>query len=164
MTPRPPPLGSGEIRLWRLDAARHADAWDRGEGSFRVGGRWNPAGVRAVYASLDPATALLEVAVHKGFTVLDTQPHVLTSARLADPGRVRVVMPDEVPNPPWLVPGTPNRNQQGWGKALLAAHKFLALPSVVSRHSWNLVFLAGTGGYDEMRQDRFALDPRLQTG
>ncbi|OWJ76596.1 RES family NAD+ phosphorylase [Haematobacter genomosp. 1] len=164
MTPLPPPLGTGEIRLWRLDRAIHAPGWATGEGSFRVGGRWNSPGVRAVYASLDPATAVLEVAVHKGFRVLDTEPHVLTSARI-DPAVLHVVRPQDVPNPNWLSPVTPNRNQQTFGDALLAAHGLVLIPSAVSRHSWNVIFTAGavTGEIlTDITQERFALDPRLQ--
>lgn len=101
MTPLPPPLGPGELRFWRLDAGRHAAAWNSGEGAFRVGGRWNSPGLRAVYASLDPATALLEVAVHKGFNLLDTSPHVMTSARITDLSRIHVVQPGDIPNPHW---------------------------------------------------------------
>lgn len=164
MTPLPPPLGSGELRLWRIDARRHAATWDSGEGSFQVGGRWNSPGVRAVYAALDPATATIEVAVHKGFRVLDTEPHVLTSARIADPALVQVVWPDDVPNPNWLVPGTPNRNQQAFGDALLAAHRLVAIPSAAAHFSWNLIFEATRigGAFEDLRQVRFALDPRLQ--
>ena len=168
MTPLPPPLGRGEIRFWRLDAERHAATWASGEGSFQVGGRWNAPGSRTIYAALDPATATLEVAVHKGFAVLDTQAHILTSARILDPSAVHVVQPQDVPNPNWLTPGTPNRNQQAFGAALLARHRFILIPSAVSRHSWNLIF-AATGtttgpetDYDDVTQDRFALDPRLQ--
>ena len=165
MTPLPPPLGTGEIRLWRLDRAIHAPGWATGEGSFRVGGRWNSPGVRAVYASLDPATAVLEVAVHKGFRVLDTEPHMLTSARI-DPTAVHVVLPQDVPNPNWLSPVTPNRNQQTFGDALRAAHPLILIPSAVSRHSWNVIFTAGAVTADMMTditQERFALDPRLQS-
>ena len=84
MTPLPPPLGNGDLRFWRLDQKRFASTWDSGEGSFQVGGRWNSKGVRAVYCSLEPATAILEVAVHKKFKALDTAPHTLTSARVID--------------------------------------------------------------------------------
>ncbi|WP_196796267.1 RES domain-containing protein [Acidiphilium cryptum] len=52
----------------------YAASWDNGEGAHLGGGRWNSRGVRAVYYSLDPATAILEVAVHKGFGILDTPP------------------------------------------------------------------------------------------
>jgi RES domain-containing protein len=99
VTPLPPPLGSGKIHFWRLDAETHAATWNTGEGSFRVGGRWNSPGIRAIYASLDPATATLEVAVHKGFRVLDTQPHFLTSGHIIDVGKIHIVNPNDVPNP-----------------------------------------------------------------
>jgi RES domain-containing protein len=164
VTPLPPPLGGGEIRFWRLDAEHHAETWASGEGAFRVGGRWNSPGRRTVYAALDPATALLEVAVHKGFQVLDTQPHRLTHARIIDPGAILIVRPEDVPNPHWLSPGTPNSNQQRFGDDLTRRHRFVLIPSVVSRHSWNLIFDAGAaaGGYDDVTSERFALDPRLQ--
>jgi RES domain-containing protein len=164
VTPLPGALGSGEVRFWRLDHDRHHATWDSGQGAFLVGGRWNSRGVRAVYAALDPATACLEVAVHKGFAVLDTQPHVLTGARLIDLADVHVVWPQDVPNPNWLTPASPSRNQQAYGDALLAAHRFVVLPSAVSRASWNLIFDAtrGAGGFADVTQTRFALDPRLQ--
>ena len=163
MTPLPTPLGGGELRFWRLDAERYAEGWAAGEGSFRVGGRWNSPGRRTVYACLDPATATLEVAVHKGFRVLDTQPHVLISARITDPAKVHIVAPQDVPNPNWLSPCTPNRGQQTYGDALLAAHDFVLIPSAVSRHSWNLIFDASKPalGYHDIISERFALDPRL---
>ena len=164
MTPLPPPLGSGEIRLWRIDQDRHAGTWHSGEGAFRVGGRWNTGGVRAVYASLDPATATMEVAVHKGFEVLDKAPHVLTSARIIDPRRLRVIRPEEVPNPNWLTPALPSRNQQLFGNDLLRRFGAILIPSAVSRHTWNLILDAdqAAGLYDDVTQERFALDPRLQ--
>lgn len=163
MTPLPPPLGSGGLVFWRLDQAGFAASWNSGEGSHRVGGRWSSRGVRAVYAALDPATAILEVAVHKGFEALDTVPHVLTWARIADAGRVRVVDAAEVPNPASLRPGAVGARQQAFGDALLRAHPFVLVPSVVSTHSWNLVFhpAAAKGFYGEVAQERFALDPRL---
>lgn len=163
MTPLPPPLGDGKLIAWRLDAAALAKTWDSGEGSYRAGGRWNSKGVRAVYCSLDPATAILEVAVHKSFEVLDTEAHVLTAIAIADPKRVHVVEPAVVPNPHWLRPGIPSAGQQAFGDALLAAHQFVAIPSTVSTHSWNLVFVAtrAAGAYALQSQERFALDTRL---
>ncbi|THD61626.1 RES domain-containing protein [Phenylobacterium sp.] len=163
MTPLPPPLGQGAIVLWRLDQAVYADTWDSGEGSFQVGGRWSSAGVRAVYAALDPATAILEVAVHKGFRVLDTTPHVLTAATIVDAGAVHIVHATDVPNPNWLRPGIPSAGQQAFGDALLQAHPFVLIPSVVSTHSWNVIFTpaANQGSYTDIVQEPFALDPRL---
>jgi RES domain-containing protein len=99
VTPLPPPLGGTELVAWRLDRARYRASWDSGEGAYRVGGRWNGRGVRAVYCSIAPATAILEVAVHTGFPALDTVPHVLTAVTIIEPSRVHVVEPDSAPYP-----------------------------------------------------------------
>lgn len=122
---------------WRLDQASFSARWDSGEGAFRAGGRWNGRGVRAVYCSLDPATSILEVAVHKGFKTLDVVPHVLTALIVADSSAIHVAYPAAVPDPDWLRPGLPGAEQQAFGDALLARHKFLLIPSTVSIHSWN---------------------------
>lgn len=163
MTPLPAALGGAELVAWRLDQASFAGQWDSGEGAWRAGGRWNSRGVRAVYASLDPATAILEVAVHKGFKALDIIPHVLTAALITDPPSVHVVAPGDVPDPDWLRPGIPSAGQQAFGDGLLARHPFVALPSTVSTHSWNVVFVAerASGGYGLKLQEPFALDARL---
>ncbi|MET3436014.1 RES domain-containing protein [Sphingomonas sp. 1185] len=163
MTPLPPPLGDGAVHGWRLDLAGFARTWDSGEGAFRVGGRWNSKGVRAVYCALDPSTAILEVAVHKTFRVLDTVPHVLTALEVTDPTAVHVVQPGDVPNPHWLRPGVPGAGQQGFGDDLLSRHAFVVLPSAVSSHSWNLLFdpIRGRDAYRLVAQEPFALDTRL---
>jgi RES domain-containing protein len=155
VTPLPPPLGGVELVAWRLDAQALAATWDSGEGAYLSGGRWNGMGIRVVYCSIDPATAILEVAVHKGFKALDTVPHVLTAVTIAEPASVLVVEPASVPNPNWLRPGIPSVGQQAFGNALLAQH--------ISTHSWNLIFVGTTaaGAYGLRSQERFALDTRL---
>ncbi len=164
MTTLPAALGGGSALLaWRLDQQIHAPTWDSGEGAFQVGGRWNSKGIRAVYCSFDPATAILEVAVHKGFKVLDTVPYVITAARIADVGEVHIVKHDAVPNSNWLRPGVPSAGQQAFGDNLLRRHRFVAIPSTVSTHSWNLIFdpLKAAGFYSLEFQEPFALDTRL---
>ncbi len=163
MTPLPAALGDAELVVWRLDAAKYAAAWDSGEGAYRAGGRWNSRGIRAVYCSVDPATAILELAVHKGFKALDTVPHVLTAVNITEPGSVHVVAPESVPNPNWISPGIPGAGQQAFGDALLGRHKFVLIPSAVSTHSWNLIFVgdAAAGAYEVRFQESFALDTRL---
>jgi RES domain-containing protein len=164
MTRLPAALAGGDgLTFWRLDEQRRQTTWDSGEGAFRHGGRWNSKGVRAVYSSLDPATAILEVAVHRGFKVLDTVPHVITAARIADIAEVHVVNSGDVPNPNWLRPGTPSAGQQAFGDDLLRRHRFVAIPSAVSTHSWNLIFdpARARGSYSLDFQEPFALDPRL---
>jgi RES domain-containing protein len=162
MTPLPLPLGSGELILWRLDQAKFRPTWDSGEGSYLAGGRCSSRGVRAVYAALDPATAILEVAVHKTFKALDTVPHVLTAARIADASQAHVVTAADIPNPNWLRPGAPGVGQQAFGDVLLKAYPFVLIPSVVSVHSWNVIFhpTAAKGFYGSVAQEPFALDTR----
>ncbi|GLR45864.1 hypothetical protein GCM10007880_63820 [Mesorhizobium amorphae] len=163
MTPLPAALGGTEFLVWRLDQARFGPTWDSGEGAYRVGGRWNSKGGRAVYCSIDPSTAILEVAVHKGFRALDTIPHVMTAAVITDATDVHIVDPGAVPNPNWLRPGIPSAGQQAFGDDLLRRHRFVAIPSAVSSHSWNFVFVASvaTGAYTQKLQEPFALDTRL---
>lgn len=164
MTPLPPPLGTGALVFWRLDQAKFASSWDSGAGSWLAGGRWSSRGVRTVYASLDPATSILEVAVHKTFQALDTVPHVLTSARIIDSTQVHIVTPADVPDPAWLKPGAPSAAQQAFGDALLRAHRLVLIPSVVSAHSWNVIFAApaADGLYESVVQEKFVMDRRLR--
>ncbi len=164
MCPLPAALGGASTALtaWRLDAERHAAQWDSGWGAQRHGGRWNARGQRAVYCSLDPATCLVEAAVHRGFDVLDSQAYRLTCLQI-DPAGVRVVHPDELPNPAWLQGGSPSAGQQRWGGALLAEFGIVVLPSTVSRPSWNLVFSPehAAGRWQLVAQQRLVVDGRL---
>lgn len=163
MTPLPGGLGSEDIHAWRLDHDDFRATWNSGEGAYRVGGRWNAPGKRVVYCAIDPSTAILEVAVHKTFRVLDTVPHVLTALRVKDPSTVKIVQLGDVPNPNWLSPGIPSAGQQTFGNALLENHAFLLIPSAVSSKSWNLMFdpVKAAGAYELVEQERFALDTRL---
>ena len=164
MTALPAALGGGDdLVVWRLEERTYAATWDSGEGPFLYGGRWNSKGVHVVYCALDPAVAILEVAVHTGFRTLDTVPYVLTAARIADIAEVQVVTSEGAPNPNWLRPGTPSAGQQAFGDDCLRRHRFVAIPSAVSTHSWNLIFdpMKAAGFYSMKFQEPFALDTRL---
>jgi len=164
LTPFAPLLGK-PVRGWRVDRDIHAATWNSGFGAHLTGGRWNSVGHAVIYAALDSSTAILEVAVHKGFYALDTVPHMLTAFEIDDPSKIHVVMPAAVPNPNWLVPAVPTPGQQKFGDALLAAHLFVAIPSAPSRHSWNILFdpARAAGHYKLVLQERLAIDPRLNT-
>ena len=101
--------------------------------------------------------------MHKGFEALDTLPHVLTAATITDVAGVHVVDPASAANPNWLRPGVPSAGQQIFGDTLLARHAFVVIPSTVSTHSWNVIFVApmAAGAYALRLQEAFALDPRL---
>ena len=107
MTPLPGALGGQDLVAWRLDQWKHRETWDSGEGAY-LGARaveWQ--GLRAVYCAVDPATAILEVAVHKGFKALDTVPHALTSFKIVDPKTVHIVVPGRISDPIWPKPDWP---------------------------------------------------------
>jgi hypothetical protein len=91
-----------------------------------------------IYARLDPATAILEVAVHKGFDVQHSPPHRLLAIDIAA-ASIDVVQPLDVPSLCWL-----NLD-------------------AVSRHSWNLLISTTTAAslFGLNSDERFALDSRL---
>lgn len=166
MTPLPEVLlkvkRTGKFVAWRLDKDRYAATWDQGIGPQKVGGRWNPVGLSVIYTSLDPATAILEVAVHAGFEALDCVAHKLIKIEVAAKN-VHVVQPADVPNPNWLQPGNPSAGQQAFGKTLIEKYPLVLIPSVVSRNSWNLLInpTTATGAFSELSQESFGLDGRL---
>lgn len=163
MTPLPKPDASGTFIAWRLERAGYEDKWDEGVGPFLNGGRWTPERKHAVYASVDPATAILEVAANAGLYNLDTAKRTLIrfSISLA---HCKVIWPVDVPNPNWLVPGNPTTGQQAFGQRAMADRGAVLIPSVVSSQSWNVYFDPAqmTGWYEREAKVPFALDPRLQ--
>ena len=163
MTPLPGALGGSEFVAWRIERTRHFPAWQTAEGAFRVGGRWSSAGRRVLYTSIDPSTAIVEVAVHKGLQTLDTVAHTLLEIGIVDPSRVHVVAAGSISDPSWLRPGAVSSGQQAFGDALLAVHPLVLIPSVVSTHSWNLLIdvAASSGRFGLRRDEPFVLDPRL---
>jgi RES domain-containing protein len=165
MTPLPAALGDSGLVAWRLVRDRHLADWESAEGAFLVGGRWSSAGRRVLYTSLDPATTILEVAVHTGFEVLDQLPHTLLALDV-DPAGVEVLWPAEIPDPSWLRPGMVRPGQQTYGDALLDRHPLAVVPSVVSTRSWSLLIDApnARGLFALKEREPFMLDPRLAAG
>jgi len=169
LTPLPAALLPGgkpkSFIAWRLERTAYAPTWDKGIGAEKVGGRWSPKGLPAIYASLDPATTILEVAVHAGFKTLDTVAHTLIEIEIEilNPKEVHIVQPKDVPNPNWLRPGSVGAGQQSFGKELLLKHPFVLVPCVISTHSWNLLINPdlAAGKFKEHSNEAFALDTRL---
>jgi hypothetical protein len=81
----------------------------------------------------------------------------LTVAVEAEKGQARVVTEADVSHPNWLKPGAVSAGQQAFGDALVKAHPFVLIQSVVSNHSWNVIFdsLAAKGLYDAVQQEPF---------
>lgn len=159
------PWAPNVLLIWRMDTKPHSAMWDSGKGAELAGGRWNPKGFATVYASVDPSTALLEVAVHKGFDTLGRIPHVVSCAEIPDAAAVHVLDAGAIPDGNWLCPGVPSHAQQQFGMNLLQTHVFVAIPSSVLPLSWNILFnpTRASGKYRFRDQTAFALDTRLNT-
>lgn len=161
----PPALGgTTTLTAWRIDDEAYRRSWVQGEGARLYGGRWNTVGTAAVYLSLEPSTAILEVAVHKGIATLARRAHVMTAVEVPNPAEVHVVQPETVPQSSWLQPGWPSPEQQAYGADLLTTHSFVLWPSTVSPYSWNLVWnpAIAAGRYSVTRQETLIFDPRLR--
>ena len=74
--------------VYRNATVRYSTAAEllTGEGSRQFGGRWNPPGIRAVYASFAPQTAMAEALSnfsYYGFDIADSMPRVFVAIRVS---------------------------------------------------------------------------------
>lgn len=70
--------------VYRSSTPKYANETDllTGEGSRRNGGRWNPIGIAAIYASLTPVTAMTETLAHNryfGIPLHDAMPRTFVA-------------------------------------------------------------------------------------
>jgi RES domain-containing protein len=116
------------MRVWRIAGASYT-VWS-GEGARIRGGRWNPAGLPAIYAGTSYAIAALEILVHANMQGL---PRDLKYVFADLPEETRVERMDERHVEKWAAPDM--RQAQAYGKAWLQERRSLVLlvPSVVTR-------------------------------
>jgi RES domain-containing protein len=91
-------------------------------------GRWNPKGIRMMYAASAPAVALLEYLCIKGSTV-GTKSWYMITFEIADESLIASLDPSNLP-PDWAeIPHS--KNTQDFGKIWLASRDepFLKVPS-----------------------------------
>ena len=145
------------MRLWRLINPRHAPGLD-GEGSRRIGGRWNSPGRPVVYTSDSPALAALELFVNleSDQRTLAGLPPVLLVCIDLDDGLI--AHPSGLP--------TQYNDQQRWGDDWLEQGSDLAVavPSVVIRWEDNVLLNPRHPDMEKVRlvsTDLFNFDPRL---
>ena len=153
-------LSSMPRRRWagigfRSVIPRYANTRDMisGVGAFHGGGRWNPPGLRAVYASLEPGLSVNEamrvVFSDRGFTVGDIRPRLIAGLRCQLNALIDFSTDNAVP--PWLDLGelleedwsAANANgcessSQALGRAVSEAGEALLIPSA-RRTGVNLV-------------------------
>lgn len=128
------------MRVWRLTSRRHT-SFD-GEGSRRVGGRWNLRGTPLVYTSESLALAALEYLVN---VEPEAAPGnlVALSASLPDNVPVKIVFAEDLPRNWRNYPAPPELAILGttWAESLETAA--LRVPSVVVPQESNLILNPG---------------------
>ena len=126
-----------EVRIYRLTLPRYAKTALSGEGPLRVGGRWTPAGLPAVYASASISLALLEILVHAPSPV--TPVHHVVTIEVPDSMPVTRVTEPDLPGDWRLTPAPPTL--QAIGQAWIEAREtaILAVPSAIVPPERNFV-------------------------
>jgi RES domain-containing protein len=84
------------MRIWGLSKRKYALTSYNGEGTQKVGGRWTPKGVKAVYTSSSLALAALELLVHLDRKYIGTM-FVAVSADIPDDLQIDVITPSQLP-------------------------------------------------------------------
>ena len=124
------------LRLWRIVTGPHP-VWS-GEGARLFGQRWNPAGLRAIYAGTSFAVCLVEILVHAN---RGSPP---SAARF-----VEAVAPDDISCETFIPAAHPDRDDlhdmsdaQAFGREWIQSRRsaLLIVPSIVTAgHDANVV-------------------------
>ncbi|MGB9367074.1 MAG: RES family NAD+ phosphorylase [Xanthobacteraceae bacterium] len=150
--------------VWRLARPEFAEQLD-GEGSRIEGGRWNPAGVPALYTSEHLSLSVLEVYAHLPPQMRDVLP-VLTAVQISLPDKVGSarVTPERLAE--LLASADPLAACQALGEAWISHGRDLLLqvPSVLVPEETNLILNPAHARMREVKivsTRAFHFDPRL---
>ena len=134
-----------------------------GTGAYNEGGRWNNAGVYALYTSESRALAALEILVHADETELPPHLFIMT-IEIDDKARVYKVKDKDLPAD-WRMPE--NIALKEWGDNLFSTHKYIAIKarSAVMPNEYNYILNPLYPGYNNLvsvvNVDRYIVDERL---
>ncbi len=152
------------MQLWRLVKTKYVSTALDGEGSRLYGGRWTSPGTPAIYASDNPALAVLEVLVHlQNGSVLPA--YSLIAATVPD-ALLESLTTSSLP-PSWNSSPVPPE-VQAIGDAWIRSGRSLGLrvPSAVVQESVNVLVNPAHRQFAQFRIDsikRFDFDHRLLT-
>ncbi|MEM1083705.1 MAG: RES family NAD+ phosphorylase [Verrucomicrobiota bacterium] len=148
------------MHCYRIAKPAYAASALSGEGARLYGGRWNPPGLRCVYAAESRSLAVLELLVHLNGRSRAMKFKLLTiefdGGFLAEASRL----------PAGWDAHPAGKSSQSIGKDWLSAAKKPALrvPSVVIPEETNLLLNPAAPGFEHIRvieEQDFQLDPRL---
>lgn len=148
--------------LWRVVKRQHATTAFDGKAAQRFGGRWNPPGRPAVYASSTKALAMLEILVH--LDVGRPLPDFVAFHFEVD-DQLIMELPARLPRI-WRTADGLLITQQIGDEWLASAHSLaLAVPSVVVPEELNYVLNPVHPAFSDLKHGSahpFTLDSRLR--
>lgn len=152
------------MRVWRISKRKYANTAFSGTGTLKVGGRWTPKGVRAVYTSSSLALAALELLVHLEREDIRTG-FVAISAELPEDLEIDSINAGQLPEnwrdtPP---PASLSLIGQDWLNAGRAA--VLSVPSAVITAERNFLLTPEHAAFGRIlinEAEEFSFDFRLQ--
>ncbi len=124
-------------KAWRVVKTIYAANPLDGEGARRAGGRWNPVGTPALYASDSLALAMMEVLVHFD-TAMPMASYVAVELDIPDSAIVSV-NPNTIPSGWPKLDSIPASQRIGYGMLVMRNLFAMAVPSVVVPLSLNYV-------------------------
>lgn len=149
------------LSAWRIVKEKYAPTAFTGEGAALVGGRWNSAGLRAVYVSSSRALAALESLVHLNPPILFRYVAIPVSF---PESLVEITAPSSLPDD-WRespVPPSTQRFGDQWLRESRSA--VLDLPSVIIPGESNFLLNPLHPDFPKVtigKPEAFAFDPRL---
>ena len=152
------------LRVSRLTKTRYADTAFSGEGSMRYDGRWHRRGIRIVYASDAPASALLEVIAHTEAHSRLQHDYVLFEGRLDPDEHLFTVDSDMLPDDWRAVPWPTSTQEIGTFWHEEQASVVLDVPSAVVPRQRNVLVNVAHPRFNELQiqePEPFEIDPRL---
>ena len=151
-------------RIYRLTKARYADTAFSGEGLMRYDGRWHRRGIRIVYASDAPASALLEVIAHTEAHNRLQHDYVLFEVRLDPDEHLLTVGSDMLPDDWRAVPWPTSTQEIGMFWHEEQASVVLDVPSAVVPRQRNVLVNVAHPRFNELQiqePEPFEIDSRL---
>jgi RES domain-containing protein len=118
------------MRVWRIAKRKYAQKAFSGEGTQKVGGRWSPRGVKAVYTSSSLALAALELLVHLDKEDIATG-FVAISADIPEDLPIEVITPSQLPESWRDTPAPDSLSLMGGDWLSASKTAVLSVPSAV---------------------------------
>ena len=124
-------------KAWRVVKSTYAANPLDGEGARRAGGRWNPVGTPALYASDSLALAMMEVLVHFD-SAMPMASYIALELDIPD-SAIITINPNAIPGGWPRLDSIPASQRIGHGMLVMRNLFAIAVPSVVVPLSFNYV-------------------------